>query len=399
MSQRSLRTYGPPALLPMETRTGRPGALRLLHIGVHNSANRNAGDTLLFPVVRRLFDLAFGECDWTLRQAWAPFLAADADATNRHHDGLVIGGGGLLLRDQAGSDVANSGWQWNSSIEAVNALKLPVVVFAIGYNRFRGQDDFDPVFTDHIRALADRSGFFGLRNHGSIRALRHYLRPDQADRLAHQYCPTTVIWQLYEAQRSAALEHDRKGARVLAFNAAFDRAHLRFGEKADGVLGQVARAVRRAEDRGWRITVAAHKTMDREIEPHLDAAGVSYDTVDLTDASPVEVMDFYARVDLAMGMRGHAQMIPFGLRRPVLSLISHDKMRYFLDDIGHSEWGMEVSSPGLVAEVDRFLDRLEGDPAGHREQLDRAQEAVWQATRANVARIGNLLGVPSRLQD
>jgi polysaccharide pyruvyl transferase WcaK-like protein len=399
MSQQSLVTHGPPTLLPMQTTTGRPGALRLLHVGVHNSANRNAGDTLLFPVVRRLFDAAFGDNDWTLRQAWSPFLNLDAADANGRYDGLVIGGGGLLLRDQAGSDVGNSGWQWNSSVEAVQALRLPVAVFAIGYNRFRGQDDFDPVFTDHIRALADASGFFGLRNHGSIRALGRYLQPAQAERLAHQYCPTTVIWQLYEQHRAAALEHDASGQRVLAFNAAFDRAHLRFGENADDVLGHVARAVKRAQERGWRIVVAAHKTMDREIEPHLDKAGVDYDTVDLTDAGPGEVMAFYARVDLAMGMRGHAQMIPFGLRRAVISLISHDKMRYFLDDIGHPEWGFEVADGQLIDRIDAQLQRLETDAAGQRALLDAAQERVWRATRANMARIGTLLNTPSRLGD
>lgn len=399
MSLQSLITHGPPTLLPMQTRSGRPGALRLLHVGVHNSANRNAGDTLLFPVVRRLFDAAFGTCDWTLRQAWSPFLAGDAADANQGFDGLVIGGGGLLLRDQAGSDVGNSGWQWNSSVEAVQALRLPLAVFAIGYNRFRGQDDFDPVFTDHIRALADATGFFGLRNHGSIRALTQYLRPEQVGQLTHQYCPTTVIWQLYAAHRDAALVHDTRGQRVLAFNAAFDRAHLRFGERAEDVLGRVAQAVRRAQQRGWRIVVAAHKTMDREIEPHLDAAGVDYDTVDLTDAGPDAVMAFYAQVDLAMGMRGHAQMIPFGLRRAIISLISHDKMRYFLDDLGHPEWGFEVADADLVDRIDAQLARLESDAAAQRSLLDAAQARVWRATCANMARIGAMFKTPSQLGD
>ena len=47
--------------------------LRLLHIGVHDSANKNAGDTLLFPVVRKIFDYFFGQCRWELHQAWDKF--------------------------------------------------------------------------------------------------------------------------------------------------------------------------------------------------------------------------------------------------------------------------------------------------------------------------------------
>lgn len=394
MALRDLRVYGPPATLPMRTETGLPGAKRLLHIGVHNSANRNAGDTLLFPVVRRAFDTVLGPFDWELQQAWAEFTPERAAEINAGFDGIVLGGGGLLLRDQAGSDVSNSGWQWNSSVAAVEAIDVPLTIFAIGYNRFRGQPDFDPVFTDHIRAVAAKAGFFGLRNSGSIRAVSGYLPNELSDRLRRQYCPTNVLWQLYPEARARAEAHDRAQRKVLAFNAAFDRAALRFGERADAVLGGVARAVRAAEERGWDILVAAHKTMDREIEPYLDAAGVTYDTADLTDAAPEEVIEFYAEVDFAVGMRGHAQMIPFGLRRPIMSIISHDKMRFLLEDIERLEWGVEVEAPDIVDRLEAALDRLETARGEVHADVASAQTAVWQETRANLAEIGRgLLGI------
>jgi len=383
MTLQTLTNYGPPAKLPMRTATGKPGAKRLLHIGVHNSANRNAGDTLLFPVVRKAFDTLLGPCDWELRQAWEAFSVQDALRINREFDGIVIGGGGLLLRDQAGSDVARSGWQWNSSVPAVQAIKIPVVVFAIGYNRFRGQDDFDPVFTEHIRALALKAAFFGLRNTGSINALKHYLLSEQFDVLRRQYCPTNVLWQLYPEYREIAMLHDAKEERILAFNAAFDRSSLRFGPDVDSVLGNVASAIRAAQDRGWKIVVAAHKTMDRGFEPYLDSAGVHYDTADLTDAGPEEVMAFYARVDFAFGMRGHAQMIPFGLRRPILSIISHDKMRFLLDDIERQDWGVEVDSPELVERLEGALVAIEKDRLAVHADIALAQQKVWAETEAN----------------
>ena len=86
-------------------------------------------------------------------------LSESAQQISEVADGIVIGGGGLLLRDQAGSDISKSGWQWNSSVDAVNGINIPLIIFAIGYNRFRGQADFDPVFTSHIRALASNRNF------------------------------------------------------------------------------------------------------------------------------------------------------------------------------------------------------------------------------------------------
>jgi len=388
---RNLRKYELGQKWPTHIESGVPGAKTLLHIGVHNSANRNSGDTLLFPVVRRVFDSVLGPFNWDLRQAWEPFTAEAAQKINGTADGIVIGGGGLLLRDQAGSDISNSGWQWNSSIDAVNAINIPLVIFAIGYNRFRGQADFDPVFTDHIRAVVNKAGFFSLRNNGSIQALKPYLPPELNQKLKHQYCPTTVLWQLYPEYRALAEQHDRKGARILAFNAAFDRANHRFGERPDDVLAGVARAVKAAENRGWQVVVAAHKTMDRDIEPYLDAADVSYDTADLTDAGPEDVMAFYAQVDCAFGMRGHAQMIPFGLRRPIMSIISHDKMRFLLDDIEHSEWGVEVDAPDIATKLEKFIVRLELKRGAVHEEIAVAQGKVWEETQANFQAIRQLI--------
>lgn len=399
MTKLSHTTYGPSVSIPMAICTGLPNSKRLLHIGVHNSANRNAGDTLLFPVVRKAFDSTLGPCNWELRQAWQLFTEEDALRVNREFDGVVIGGGGLLLRDQAGSDVSNSGWQWNSTLDAVKAIDIPVFVFAIGYNRFRSQEDFDPIFTDHMRALATRSAFFGLRNTGSINALKAYLLPEQQNVLKRQFCPTNVLWQLYPEYRKIAKSHDAKKSRVFAFNAAFDRAQHRFGKEAEKELMSIARAVRVAQDRGWKIVMTAHKTMDRQIEPYLDRAGVNYDAADLTDASPEDIISFYAQVDFAFGMRGHAQMIPFGLRRPIMAIISHDKMRFLLDDIERPSWGSEVNSLDLAEQLDAALCSIEINREEVHADIAKVQTLVWEETEANLRNCISMLNPVNCLEN
>ena len=396
MALTKLRTYGPAAKVPMKIACGVPGAKRFIHVGVHNSANRNSGDTLLFPVVRRAFDALIGPIDWELQQAWSEFDIELAERLNDDVDGIVIGGGGLLLRDQAGSDVTNSGWQWNSSISALQALKVPIIAFAIGYNRFRGQADFDPIFTKHIRMLVEKSGFFGLRNSGSIRALGKYLTPSLNEKIRRQYCPTTLIWQLYPEYREMAEAHAKKNQRVFAFNAAFDRVEMRFGADQKRILDKLAQAVHSAENRGWKIVVTAHKTMDREIEPYLDMVGVNYETVDLTDANPDEIMEFYSKVDFAFGMRGHAQMIPFGLRRPIMSIISHDKMRFLLEDIDRLEWGVEIDSPDLKNNLVSALARVESEKESVDASIANAQSQVWEETLTNFALIDKVTSAANK---
>lgn len=373
---------------------------RLLHIGIHNSKNKNAGDTVLFPVVRALFDDQVGDCSWDYRQLWDLFTVADAEKANQQYDGIVIGGGGLLLRDQAGSDISNSGWQWNSEVAAVEALNIPIFFFAVGYNRFRGQDDFDPVFSDHITATLRASAFFSLRNHGSIAAVKSYVPGELADHIRLQQCPTTVIWQLYPQARQAAEAHTREfteGGRspILAVNAAFDREDLRFGDKKASFLEGLAGSIRRAQENGWEIHLVAHKTKDLEVAPFLEAADVAFQTYDLTESPYEDVIEYYTQPDLVVGMRGHAQMIPFGLRKPIFSIISHNKMRYFLDDIDHTEWGCEIDDPDFSSALNGFIDAIARSPKEVINSVGQAQSLCWDRSVVNMRDISQVLSTLS----
>ncbi|WP_319533452.1 hypothetical protein [uncultured Cohaesibacter sp.] len=87
-------------------------------------------------------------------------------------------------------------------------------------------------------------------------------------------------------------------------------------------------------------------------------------------------MDFYARTDVVIGMRGHAQMIPFGLRRPhILADQSQQADLLLLEDIGHPEWGAEVDDPKLEDKILSFLAKLGGDRSAIHAELAEAQEA------------------------
>ena len=66
------------------------------------------------------------------------------------------------MKDQQGSDVKNSGWQWNCSKENYKN-HYTFGSFAVGYNRFRFQEDFEKVFSDSMNTLSEKSKFLGLK--------------------------------------------------------------------------------------------------------------------------------------------------------------------------------------------------------------------------------------------
>ena len=365
--------------------------LTLMHVAIHDSLNQNAGDTLLPRATRRVFDFIGGSFGWTLKQVWEEFSENDLETCREKVRGLVVGGGGFMILDQDGGDTGHSGWLWNLPMSRLAALDKPIILFGVGYNRFRRQGEFSSRFVEHINKVVEKAAFMGLRNTGSIDAVKGYLTDENLKaKLSLQYCPTTSIWQIYPDKAAQARMHDRKkqDKRILAFNFAFDRPVMRFGDRVEHCMNQLAEVMRTAESDGWDIVLTTHKTIDRTMEPFLDKYGVSYVTHDLTGASYTQIMDYYSGIDLAVGMRGHSQLIPFGLRRKIISIISHEKMRYFLTDIGHPEWGVDVEEVDFVdqmVEKIRHFGQIAEDET--QKEIDAAQESVWTHTKNNVSKI------------
>ncbi len=361
------------------------------HLGVHNTetdkpiaVNSNAGDTLLFQATRDLFTRFLGSIDWKLEALWEEMTEDKIHDLNKKSDAVLIGGGGLFLCDQKGADITNSGWQWNCSAEKVKDFIVPLLVFGVGYNRFRNQPDFDPIFSEQIRAVVEKSAFFGLRNHGSRYAIRRYLPVSLHYRVRYQPCPTTLAWYLYGDLVSKYRPNVR--GRTLVLNAAFDRREMRFGNREKDIFTQIAEVMKSCVKDGWKIILANHKPQDAEVGRFLDAAGVHFEAVDLAQTYPEDIIKFYCDKDVTVGMRGHAQMIPFGVRQPIVSIISHDKMGWFLDDIGHPEWGVDVEDPLFANKLYATIKHVTENPHIP-EEIAEAQERLWAVTTRNMEEI------------
>jgi polysaccharide pyruvyl transferase WcaK-like protein len=87
-----------------------------------------------------------------------------------------------------------------------------------------------------------------------------------------------------------------------------------------------------------------------------------------------DALAVYRQASLVIGMRGHATMIPFGVGTPVLSIVSHPKMRYFLEDVERTDWGFDVGEADLGARLaERTLDVLAREDDYRADVADRQQ--------------------------
>lgn len=358
--------------------TQRKAQLKIAHVGLHY--NGNAGDTLLFPAVRWLFQKQLAPTSFTLLPLHQSVTQETINTINQH-DALLIGGGGVLLADTNPNNA--SGWQWACPIELLEQIEVPIIVFAIGYNRFRGQQEFAPIFQKSVSKLIEKSIFFGLRNRGSIEALKEYLPEELHGRISFQPCPTTVLKRFYPNLPP------REERPILAVNIAFDRHTLRFGKNEDKILWDIAEALLLLQQQGWKIKLFTHTKEDRDAHYWFRAKGLVAEEVALWGVPPAVVLEEYSKVSMAVGMRGHAQMIPFGLGCPILSLISHDKLRFFLEDIGHLEWGLDVQTPNLKKCLVEKIEALH-ESSDLQFALLQAQEQLWKTTQENTKSLMNL---------
>ncbi len=348
------------------------------HAAFYMTKNGNAGDILLPLTVRKALETV-SPIEWAPIHVHQTFDGQQVQELNRRR-GLVIGGGGLFISDTARGSV--SGWQWNIALEQMERLNVPVAVYAVGYNRFPGQPEFAPVFSKHVTKLVEKASFFGLRNQGSIDAVRSYLPEELRDKVTYQPCPTTVAHYLFPELFKDEVRKD-----YIALNIAYDRADLRFQDGYGEFLREMSALIRRLCSR-IEVRYFAHTVVDEQFVFDLAReGGISLACDRLYELDEQGILRKYREPRIAIGMRGHAGMIPFGCGTPIISLITHEKLRYFLEDVDLKECGFYVNEPDLAERVavlaERMLERNDEEVV----RIQQRAARLWGITLENARRV------------
>ena len=291
----------------------------------------NAGDTVLSKTVRDTFNQN-DSIQWQLNKVTEDVNEKSIVHYNRTEH-IIIGGGGLFLPDTNKND--KSGWQWPISPDLLEKISVPITLFAVGYNYFPGQKP-NELFINNLNAIVRKAKFVGLRNSGSIEAVKSLIDADIKEKIVFQPCTTTIIRQL-----NPELPNKKKSKNI-AINMAFDRYEKRFGSNIYEALDQVALALKKLDKMGYKIQLTGHLQEDNKFRILLDKHKVSYQSHVLQFMTPNEVYHFYNEMEIVIGMRGHAQMIPFGLNCKIITLSTHNKMKFFMDDLGTPELSVDL---------------------------------------------------------
>ena len=344
----------------------------------------NVGDNVLSYCTRAIFKYFIGIRKWNIITVERPVNSKIINKINKS-GGAIIGGGGLFLPDTNHNTI--SGWIWSVNCQQISEINRPIIIFSVGYNYFRGQIP-NQIFKDNITYLIRQSSFVGLGNYGSVNKIQEIVGPELAEKIVYQPCTTTLINKFIPKSPKS------KGHNIVAVNIAFDRKGARFGENEIIILRQVAEAIKLIENRGYKIIFVAHYNLDLEFIHYLEDANVSFTIKNLSNRLPREAIDFYRGVGIVLGMRGHAQMIPFGLNCEIISLGTHDKLKWFLEDIDALDWYIELNEE-TESLKDRILETFirvhEVEAELTQKRLVEKQDELWRITCGNMEIIKSIL--------
>ncbi len=358
--------------------------LRLFHFDIKTYGNY--GDTLLFEAVKETFNgFRGGECFeiYDSRPLRDPVGPALVDYINDNVDAVLVGGGGLFLRDTNPNQ--HSGWQWNISLDQLKRLQVPLIVYSVGNNRFIDQADFAPPFTEHVNLTMEKSIFFGLRNTGSMETIKPYIAESNQDRIEYQPCTTTIASYLYpDLVREAADPARRLGLEMIV-----GKRQAAAGFVAESIYRDVIGVARRLQDEGWQIDSVPHARADMHFVDQASREHLRMPEVKLFGDRDglFKGVTYFASLPYFLGTRGHAQMVPFGMGSIPVSLLVHHKIGYFARDIGHPEWAVDPRRDDFPDELYRVLQDVEERRTELRAELAAVRQRFYQITLDNLVAI------------
>jgi polysaccharide pyruvyl transferase WcaK-like protein len=343
----------------METRNNMK-IYNVWHIGAWN---RNVGDWALCYQMHRLLNEQAMEKGMALKFHMVDsqrtfFYPELIDQMNEEADLIIIGGGGLIfLRPE---DSSRSGWSFNISIQEMERIRKPIVVYGVGYNRFRfDPNNFPEVTSRHLSKLQEKSALFSVRADGTYKVLieEFGLNSKKIDVI-----PDPGIC-LYD--RPMSLTQRQKEGPVIAVNWAGDRPHYRYPEPHESnekaLMNNLKSAlVKCVKELDAQVMFLPHlMNIDTDMYPTF-AEGFPEGKIFSTHLThpflyppPGEMIyphvpfftNLFRQADVMIGMRFHSCVLAFGAGAKIMPLGSHPKVGGLLEEVGKMDYSLPFIDP------------------------------------------------------
>lgn len=291
---------------------------------------------------------------------------------NKEADLLLIGGGGFVFHRHEDNSI--SGWQWSIFEDNIYKIKVPIVVYGIGFNKFFYDDrGFKENMNINLRVTQECSKLFSVRNYGTKNELVNRGLVEKGI----EVIPDAGMFLKGEYIDIPELNNDRM---KIGLNFVEDRPYYTYPEISVDtrkiVINNLIIALKYYVKNydALIINIEHILDLDKDVNNILKKE-LGKNFYSLTEIGskiyPPSLLyapflvNIYEKMDFVIGMRGHSNIIPFGRGIPFIALGSHDKNRFFLEDIGE-DYIIDIRNYKNSCESERIIeiiDKLKNDTA------------------------------------
>jgi polysaccharide pyruvyl transferase WcaK-like protein len=308
--------------------------------------SRNYGDLAIYDSQTTLFreldpNIEFVPINSDIIRGVGPQLTpAMIDAINNSGDMLMVGAGGQLMYRTPETSV--SGWQFNVEKECLNMLKVPLVVYGIGFNEFPfGPRIKNEISVSHVNFVANKSSLFSVRNRGTRTRLKAWGIKRPIDVI-----PDPAMFM--KTYRSDLIDSlcDIDAIRIGVCWAG-DGFRDRFGLCLKRpIIEKICTQIKKfAGGKKFKVFYIPHVEYcdipdEGYFKEHLTMSSFCYVPDYVPNYFPETatmvrfVASLYEKMDIVVGFRGHSNIIPYGLGTPYVGVGDHVKNRFFSEMTG-----------------------------------------------------------------
>lgn len=269
------------------------------------------------------------------------------EVVNKRYDLLVIGGGGIIH----GAHWPN-GWFWLIDKDLIKQIKIPFIVYGVGYNYWEEEGGIPQKGIDHLKETIKYASYFSVRNDGSAGRIMAQTGIDAP----------AIPDPGFHINLNAKYKRPLKEPYVI-IQLANDKPESRFGTLENKkVFISEMREITTILSEKYLVVFAPHVFEDISISTEI-SEGIKntkiWDFKYFAFDHSSESLGYYQYAEFVIAMRGHGQIVPIAFNTPVIALENHPKHRGLMDEFNLLEYNVEVNKKNFKDELQAIILRIE----------------------------------------
>ena len=269
------------------------------------------------------------------------------EVVNKKYDLLVIGGGGIIH----GAHWPN-GWFWLIDKELISKIKIPFIVYGVGYNYWEEEGGIPEKGKIHLLETFKHASYFSVRNDGSYGRLL-----DQTG-IEANVLPDPG----FHIDLNTKYENLEEKEYVI-IQLANDKPLNRFGsqEKVEKFIADM-REITQELAKKYKVVFVPHVLDDVDLSKEISS---NIDNTEVLDFGKFafdhsdKMIGYYKYARFVLAMRGHGQILPIGFNTPVIALENHPKHRGLMQELNLLDYNVKIDDTSFAKNLRKTIIDLE----------------------------------------